>query len=65
MGLDDLSLLGGERAWLVEDVVGDGDLAEVVEVAPRAMIRRRSGGRPMRNPISTAITAVRWLCPWV
>src|SRR3546814_13133141 len=32
VGLDDGALVGGEAAGLVEDLVGDGDLADVVEV---------------------------------
>jgi hypothetical protein len=31
VGLHDLALLGGEASGLVEDVVGDADLADVVE----------------------------------
>ena len=52
--LDDLVLVGGELARLAQDVVGDADLADVVEEAGDAgSSRMKSGSSPSRSARKT------------
>jgi hypothetical protein len=59
MALDDLELGLVERAGLLEDLVGDRELADVVEQPAGRQRARRFGGRPSSSPTSTARSATR------
>jgi hypothetical protein len=48
--LDPGPLLLGKGARLVKDVVGDADLADVVQVGPSARVRSAAGRSPSRRP---------------
>ena len=66
MPLDDRELLLVERAGLLEDLVGDGELADVVEQAAGGERRGAgSGASPSSSPTSTARRATRRVWPSV
>ena len=61
---DECPFVLGERARLAQDLVGHGDLADVVELRRALELRRdRTSVRPRPRPTATASAATPRVCP--